>query len=417
MRDGPPHWRRPWGEGGSRVRRADGTQTGGRAGGGRTDGLAGGGETTDPAADTHRLDNGPDGPDGPARTTLATVLSRLHAKGLVAREPAGRGYAYASVHDAPALTARRMHRVLAAEADGDRAALLARFADRLGADDERLPRELVVWTTGSAGAPLAPTAEPTMTCMNRFTDKTVLITGGTSGIGLATARRLLDEGAYAVITGRDDARLEKAVAELGAAGDRVLAVRADAASPAELDELMRRVESWRGGLDAVFANAGVGIFKPAAELTEADVDRMLDVNVKGVFFTVQKALPLLRKGGAVVLNASWTLHRGMSVASVYSAGKAAVHNLARTLGADLAPRGIRVNSVSAGYIDTEMYRESVPDPTQHTRNAASVPLGTLGRPEDIAAAVAFLASDDAAYITGQDLIVDGGLVGSLPQNS
>ncbi|MBC2873847.1 MULTISPECIES: SDR family NAD(P)-dependent oxidoreductase [Streptomyces] len=255
--------------------------------------------------------------------------------------------------------------------------------------------------------------------MNRFTDKTVLITGGTSGIGLATARRLLDEGAYVAITGRDDARLKAAVEELGEAlggdPDRVLAVRADAASPADLDALMRRVESWRGGLDAVFANAGIGIFKPAEELTEDDVDRMLDVNVKGVFYTVRKALPLLRRGGAVVLNASWTLHRGMAVASVYSAGKAAVHNLARTFGADFAPRGIRVNSVSAGYIDTEMYRESVTDPAQHARNTADVPLGTLGRPEDIAAAVAFLASDDAAYITGQDLIVDGGLVGSLPQ--
>ncbi|MER5783118.1 SDR family oxidoreductase [Streptomyces mobaraensis] len=255
--------------------------------------------------------------------------------------------------------------------------------------------------------------------MNRFTNKTVLITGGTSGIGLATARRLLDEGAYVAITGRDDARLKAAVEDLGEAlggnPDRVLAVRADAASPADLDALMRRVESWRGGLDAVFANAGVGIFKPAAELTEADVDLMLDVNVKGVFHTVLKALPLMREGSAVVLNASWTLHRGMAVASVYSAGKAAVHNLARTLGADFAPRGIRVNSVSAGYIDTDMYRESVTDPAQHARNAADVPLGTLGRPEDIAAAVAFLASDDAAYITGQDLIVDGGLVGSLPR--
>lgn len=249
--------------------------------------------------------------------------------------------------------------------------------------------------------------------MNRFTNKTVLVTGGSSGMGFAAARRLLDEGAYVVITGRDQGRLDSAVARLNAA-ERALAVRADVSSLADLDHLMRRVETWRGGLDAVFANAGVGIFKPAAEITEADFDHTVDVNFKGVFFTVHKALPLLRDGGAVVINASWTLHRGLSVASVYSASKAAVHNLARTLGADLAPRGIRVNSVSPGYIDTAMYRGANPEPGAEARDAAQVPLGSLGHPDDIAAAVAFLASDDASYITGQDLIVDGGLAGCVP---
>ncbi|MEU4509762.1 glucose 1-dehydrogenase [Nonomuraea wenchangensis] len=255
--------------------------------------------------------------------------------------------------------------------------------------------------------------------MNRFLSKTVLITGGTSGMGFATARRLLDEGAYVVITGRDQARLDAALARLTgtspeSGSGRVLAVRADVASPADLDILMRRIETWRGGLDAVFANAGVGVFKPSAEITEADFDHVVDVNFKGVFFTVQKALPLMRDGGAIVINASWTLHRGLSIASVYSASKAAVHNLARTLGADLAPRGIRVNSVSPGYIDTEMYRDANPDPGSEARNSAEVPLGALGHADDVAAAVAFLASDDAAYITGQDLVVDGGLVGSVP---
>ncbi|WP_172382953.1 SDR family oxidoreductase [Streptomyces sp. MNP-20] len=249
--------------------------------------------------------------------------------------------------------------------------------------------------------------------MQRFTDKTALITGGTSGMGLATARRLLDEGAHVVITGRDEARLARAAAELDAPG-RVLAVRADASSLADLDALMSGIEDWRGGLDTVFANAGVGVFKPSAEITEADFDHAVNVNFKGVYFTVQKALPLLRDGGSLVLNASWTLHRGLAVASVYSATKAAVHNLARTLGADLAPRGIRVNSVSPGYIDTPMYREANPDPAAESAVTAQVPLAALGRAEEVAAAVAFLSSADAAYVTGQDLVVDGGLVGSVP---
>ncbi|MBO8187993.1 SDR family NAD(P)-dependent oxidoreductase [Streptomyces spirodelae] len=253
--------------------------------------------------------------------------------------------------------------------------------------------------------------------MQRFTNRTVLITGGTSGMGFAAARRLLDEGAYVVLTGRDKARLDAAVERLGAADGRVLAVPADAASLSDTDALMRRVETWRGSLDAVFANAGIGVFKPTTEITEDDFDRTVDVNFKGVFFTVQKALRLMPQGGAVVINASWTLHRGLPVAAAYSASKAAVHNLARTLGSDLAPRGIRVNSVSPGYIDTRMWREANTDPEAEVRNSAEVALGTLGHPDDVAAAVAFLASDDAAYITGQDLIVDGGLVGSVPSGA
>ncbi|MEU9484092.1 glucose 1-dehydrogenase [Streptomyces decoyicus] len=250
--------------------------------------------------------------------------------------------------------------------------------------------------------------------MQRFTNKTALITGGTSGMGLATARRLLDEGAYVVITGRDQARLDAAVAQLDAVDDRVLAVRADSASLDDLDVLMRRIETWRGTLDAVFANAGTGVFKPTVEITEDDFDRTVNVNFKGVFFTVQKALRLMPRGGTVVINASWTLYRGLPVASVYSASKAAVHNLARTMGSDLAARGIRVNSVSPGYIDTAMWREANTRPDAEARNSAEVALGSLGHPDEVAAAVAFLASDDAAYITGQDLVVDGGLVGSVP---
>ncbi|RFU40420.1 SDR family oxidoreductase [Actinomadura logoneensis] len=247
----------------------------------------------------------------------------------------------------------------------------------------------------------------------RFMDKTALITGGTSGMGLATARLLLDEGANVVITGRDDKRLDAAVEELGA-GDRVLAVRADAADLADLDALMARIRDRFGRLDVLFANAGVGEFRRSAEVTEHDFDRIVGVNFKGVYFTVQKAVPLMTGGGAVVVNASWTLYRGMAVASVYSASKAAVLNLARTLSSDLADRDIRVNSVSPGFIDTPMFRAAAPTDEEAAGYAAQVVAGRLGTSEDVARAVAFLASDDASYVTGQDLVVDGGLVSSLP---
>ncbi|MFJ8435856.1 SDR family NAD(P)-dependent oxidoreductase [Kitasatospora sp. NPDC094019] len=261
-----------------------------------------------------------------------------------------------------------------------------------------------------------------------FDGRTVLVTGGTSGMGLTTARVLLERGANVVITGRDDARLRRAEtalagAALGGAGragtgpapsDRVFAVRADSASPADLARLAERVGERYGHLHGVFANAGVGVFEPPAEVTEESFDRTVDVNFKGVFFTVQHALPLLERapggGAAIVLNASWTLHRGLPDAPVYAATKAAVHNLARTLGSAFAGRGIRVNSVSPGYIVTEMFHEVITEPTQQEAVRAAVPLGRLGESADVAETVAFLLSPRAAYITGQDLVVDGGVV-------
>jgi len=252
-----------------------------------------------------------------------------------------------------------------------------------------------------------------------FEDRVVLITGGTSGMGLATARLLLERGAHIVITGRDDARLARAAEQLDKLSDgggRLLAVRANAASLADLDRLAVLIRERHGRLDGVFANAGVGVFQRSSEVTEQDFDHTVDVNFKGTFFTIQKVLPLLDAagGGSIVINASWTLHRGMAVAPVYAATKAAVHNLARTLAADLAEHNIRVNSISPGYIATEMLQASAPDPASQEFIRSQVPLKRLGQAEDIAETVAFLLSPRSSYITAQDVAVDGGLVTAIP---
>ncbi|MEV6070374.1 glucose 1-dehydrogenase [Nocardia sp. NPDC052001] len=243
---------------------------------------------------------------------------------------------------------------------------------------------------------------------SRFDGKIALITGGSSGMGLATARRLLDEGASVVVTGRDKARLDAAVEQLNA-GDRVLAVPGDAASITDLEQLADAIADRFGRLDVVFANAGIGAFQAFTDVTEAEYHRVLDINFKSVFFTIQKTLPLLADNAAIVINASFALHRGSPGAALYSATKAAVHNLARTLASELSPRGIRVNSVSPGYTATPAFFAEA-SPEIQASVTVGVPAARLGTSEDVAAAVAFLASAEASYITAQDLLVDGGLI-------
>ncbi|WP_343955209.1 glucose 1-dehydrogenase [Nonomuraea longicatena] len=246
----------------------------------------------------------------------------------------------------------------------------------------------------------------------RFDGKVALVTGGASGMGLATARRFLDEGAQVVIAGRSEERLREAAEALDA-GDRVLTVSTDVTKSADLERLAAAARSHFGHLDVVFANAGAATFKHVEEFTEADYDHVMNANLKGVYFTVQRLLPLLREGGSIVINASWTQYRGFGGGSVYAATKAAVASLTRSLAADLADRGIRVNAVSPGYIATDMFHAAVTSPEEIEAVRARVPLRRIGTSEDVATVVAFLASADAGYVNGVDLLVDGGLANTI----
>jgi len=248
--------------------------------------------------------------------------------------------------------------------------------------------------------------------MTEFDGKTILITGGGSGIGLATARRLVAAGGSVVIAGRDADRLAAAAADLGSP-ERVLAVPTDVSRTADLDALTSAVRDRFGQLAGVFANAGISLNARTADVTEADFDSVVGINFKGAFFTVQKALPILADGGSVVFNASWLVHRGMGGGSLYAASKAAVLNLARTLAPDLADRGIRVNTITPGHIATEMFTAVTGNDQIREYFRSQVALGRLGQPEDIADAVLFLLSPRSSYITGQEFVVDGGLVGSV----
>lgn len=239
--------------------------------------------------------------------------------------------------------------------------------------------------------------------------KTALITGGSSGIGLATARLLRNSGARIAIMGSSQVRLDEAALELGG---EVLMIRGDVTSLDDLAHMHDVVERTFGTLDILFANAGVAFGTPIATTDEAAYTRMMDVNVKGVFFTVQAVLPLMREGGSIILNTSWLNQVGAPGRALLSASKAAVRSFARTLSAELLDRKIRVNAVSPGSIETPIHRGKNQSEEEFrayaTKVGAQVPLGRMGRPEEIAAAVLFLASDASSYMLGAEIIVDGG---------
>jgi len=246
--------------------------------------------------------------------------------------------------------------------------------------------------------------------MNRLEGKVAVITGGNSGIGLATARRFAEEGAHVFITGRRPNELDAAVQQIG---KRATGVQGDVSSLADLDRLYATVKREKGRIDVVFANAAGGSLAPLGAITEEHFDTTFSSNVKGLLFTVQKALPLLRDGGSIILNASIAGSKGLEGFSVYSATKAAVRSFARSWTVDLKARKIRVNAISPGPIDTPGLNGlglSEQQIEEFKKNmVGSVPLGRMGDADEIAKAALFLASDDSSYVTGVELFVDGGM--------
>jgi NAD(P)-dependent dehydrogenase (short-subunit alcohol dehydrogenase family) len=246
--------------------------------------------------------------------------------------------------------------------------------------------------------------------MSKLEGKVAVITGGNSGIGLATAKRFAAEGAYVFITGRRQSELDAAVKQIG---PNVTGVQGDVSSLADLDRLYATVKQQKGHIDILFANAGGGEFAPLGAITEEHFDKTLNSNVKGLLFTVQKALPLFRDGGSIILNASIVSIKASPAFSVYSATKAAVRSFARSWTIDLKDRKIRVNAVSPGPIETPGFSGLAQNEEQEKQIkssfVSSVPMGRMGSPDEIAKAVSFLASDDSSYVTGIELFVDGGM--------
>jgi NAD(P)-dependent dehydrogenase (short-subunit alcohol dehydrogenase family) len=245
--------------------------------------------------------------------------------------------------------------------------------------------------------------------MGKLDGKIALVTGANSGIGLATAKRFVNEGAYVFITGRREAELDAAAREIG---KNVAGVPGDVSNLADLDRLFARIKQDKGRLDVLFANAGVAKLAPFGTITEEFYESIFSVNVKGLLFTVQKALPLMPDGASIILNASIVGTKGLPANSVYAATKAAVRSFARTWTTDLKNRRIRVNAVSPGSTDTpglsELLGTSEAGQQRLKMVSSSIPLGRLGTPDEIAKAVVFLASEDSSYIAGIELFVDGG---------
>ncbi|MGY6118586.1 SDR family NAD(P)-dependent oxidoreductase [Paraburkholderia caledonica] len=241
--------------------------------------------------------------------------------------------------------------------------------------------------------------------MNRLNGKTAVITGGATGIGLAAARRFIDEGAFVFIFGRRQEALDAAVADLG---PRARAVKGSVSDQADLDRLYEAVKAERGSLDIVLANAGAGSALPLGQITAEHIDETFDTNVKGVIFTVQKALPLMGEGGSIILTGSSAGTTGAPAMSAYSASKAAVRNLARTWAVDLKGTGIRINVLSPGATATELAKEALGEEGQKVF-ASMTPLQRMADPAEIGAAAAFLASSDSSFMTASELAVDGGL--------
>jgi NAD(P)-dependent dehydrogenase (short-subunit alcohol dehydrogenase family) len=241
--------------------------------------------------------------------------------------------------------------------------------------------------------------------MSRLQGKTAVVTGGGTGIGLGAAKRFVDEGAFVYIFGRRQEPLDAALAQLGSSAR---AVRGSVTDLSDLDRLYATVKAERGGLDILFANAGTGLFAPLGEITPEHYDHIFDVNVKGLVFTVQKALPLMRKGSSIILTGSSTGVMGTPQFSIYSATKAAIRNLARSWALDLRGTGIRVNVLSPGPIKTELALEIVGEEAFDALGSTT-PIGRVGDPSETGAVAAFLASSDSSFMTGGEVFVDGGL--------